>query len=214
MSSDLKHSHICRVMTAKLPFCWDRFLVEGELLFQYMKDNFNNMFEGDAKIKHFNIRNEMCYDHGSHELNQVFGKEIQKELVPWIKKELEDNRLFNNTLWKPFRDIYTLHDMYLGYRKLFLFRPNYDSYPDLLESNILRPEINIKGTYYFQLSIDAECYEDICMDCDNDITNMYNKHFELVLYNWIDDKTNKLYFNKFGPILSDNLMPQMSWEQM
>jgi hypothetical protein len=201
-------------MATELPFCWDRFLVEGEVLFEYMKNNFIDMFEGDTKIKYFNIRNEICYDYGSQELNKVFGKEIQKELVPWIKKELEDNRLFNNTLWKPFRDRYTLHDMYLGYRKLFSFRPNYDNYPDLLESNILRPEINIKGTYYFQLSIDAECYEDICMDCDNDITNMYNKHFELVLYNWIDDKTNKLYHEKRSPILSDNLMPQMSWERM
>ena len=196
----------------KPPHYWDRFLIEGKELFEYMKNNFDNMFDGDAKIKHFEIRDEICYDYGSQELNQVFGKEIQKQLVPWIKREFEDNRLFNNTLWRPFRDRYTLTDMYLGYRKLFPFRPNYDDYPDLLESNILRPEINIKGIYYFQLSIDADCDEDICMDCNNDITQIYNKHFELVLYNWTDDKTNTLYFNNSGPILSDYLMPKHHWE--
>ena len=90
-----------------LPFCWDRFLIEGKELFEYMKNNFDNMFDGDAKIKHFEIRDEICYDYGSQELNQVFGKEIQKQLVPWIKREFEDNRLFNNTLWRPFRDRYT-----------------------------------------------------------------------------------------------------------
>ena len=202
-----------------LQLCWDRFLVEGEVLFKYMKSNFDDMLDGDAKIKHFDIRDEVCYDYGSQELKQVFGTEIQKELVPWIKKEFEENRLFDNTLWRPYRDVYTLHDMYLGYRKLFSFRPNYDNYPDLLESNILPPEINIKGTYYFQFSIDAECDEETCNDCINNIYNHnnnilkgYNKHFELVLYNWIDDKTNRLYFEKRSPILSDNLISQHKWE--
>ena len=46
------------------------------------------------------------------------------------------------------------------------------------------------------------------------LTQIYNKHFELVLYNWIDDKTNTLYHERRSPILSDNLMPQMSWERM
>jgi trigger factor len=73
-----------------LQLCWDRFLIEGKELFQYMKNNFDTMFDGDAKIKHFDIRDEVCYDYGSQELKQVFGTEIQKELVPWIKKEFEE----------------------------------------------------------------------------------------------------------------------------
>jgi hypothetical protein len=171
------------------------------------------------KLRIFNIRNEICYDYGSQELNQVFGKEIQKELVPWIKKELEENRLFDKTLWRPFRDVYTITDMYLGYRKLFPFRPDYETYPELLENTILPPEINIKGTYYFQLAIDAECYEETCNDCINNTYNHcnnnlkgYNKHFEIVLYNWFDEKTNKLYFERRIPILSDNLIHQHRWE--
>lgn len=202
-----------------LQLCWDRFLVEGEVLFKYMKDNFNDMLDGDDKIKHFDIRDEICYDYGSQELKQLYDIELQKRLVPWIKKEFEENRLFDKTLWRPFRDVYTITDMYLGYRKLFPFRPDYETYPELLENTILRPETNIKGTYYFQLTIDAECDEETCSDCINDTYNHsnnimkgYNKHFEIVLYNWFDEKTNKLYFEKFGPILSDNLITKQYWE--
>ena len=201
-------------MGRKMSFCWNRFLIEGEELFEYMTHNFNDMFDKDSRIKHFNIRYEAIYDVGSQELKEKYGAEIQNELVPWIKKELEDNRLFDKTLWKPFRDIYSLSTMYLGYRKIFVFRPNYNNSEILENNNELPPALNMRGTYYFQLSLEQDCDEDLCKECNLDNTKIFNKHFEIIIHNWIDDKTNELYYNRRSYVLSDFLMSENEWDVM
>lgn len=171
-----------------LPFCWDRFLIEGKELFEYMKNNFDDMFENDFKIKHFNIRDEVVYDLGSEECMLLYGTEIQKELVPWIKKEFEDNRLFDNTLWKPFRDRYVLTEMYLGYKKLFKFKQ-----------------------YYFQLCISSCCELEICSNC---INKENRKHFEIIIYGIKNEQTGKIDPYDIYSIESSNFMPKYYWEIM
>jgi hypothetical protein len=171
-----------------MKFCWDRFLKEGEELFNYMIHNFDDMFDGN-KIKHFDIRYEYIYDEGTQEIKERYGEDIQKELIPWIKKEFESNELINSTSWKPFRDQYTLSDMYFGYRKLFQFKH-----------------------YYFQLAMESECDLDDCKYCINDTNKIiFSPHFCLALYGWKDESSDILQpYNKVK-IPLDNIMPESDW---
>lgn len=81
------------------------------------------------------------------------------ELIPWIKNEHKENRLFDKTLWKPFRDHYHLHEMYYGYRRLFKYKH-----------------------YYFQLVMETGCILDYCnyciiSDAKESINNTPEEHF-------------------------------------
>ena len=99
---------------------WSKFLLQADELYNYMINNFDTMFEGISIIKHFEIREGYyLYITDLEELTSNYGEDIQKNLIPWIKKEKEENRLFDKTLWKPFRDQEYLSFMYYGYRKLF-----------------------------------------------------------------------------------------------
>lgn len=40
-------------MSDDMPFHWEKFLLQGKILFDYMIDNFENMFDGDLIIKTF-----------------------------------------------------------------------------------------------------------------------------------------------------------------
>jgi hypothetical protein len=164
---------------------WERFLKEGDELFNYMTNHFKDMFDGDIP-KHFNIRFENVSDLGSIEVKEKYGNEIQNEFIPWIQKEFIDNQLFKKTFWKPFRDKYTFIDMYLGYRILFPFRE-----------------------YYFQLAIDSYCSIHNCIYCSNDIDSI---HFELVLYGWKEDGSEMLQPDNDAIVYPDNIMPDLYWK--
>lgn len=192
--------------------CWDRFLAEGNASLKYMIENFEKMFDTHS-IKHFNIRDEGCHDIGSQEITKEHGSEIIKELLPWIRNEKEEGYLFENTYWKPFRDIYTITSMYLGYKRMFNFKQ-----------------------YYFQLSIDRyiehdeECvlnghckHDDDCDDfkkkncvdeCDC-LVDLDMPHFQLVLYGW-KEKEDDIFLKPYEdfPILPDNIMPHDYWKAM
>lgn len=50
---------------------------------------------------------------------------MQNLLVPWIRNELTENKLFNSTFWRPIHNWTSgLSGMYMGYRKLFVFNNN------------------------------------------------------------------------------------------
>jgi hypothetical protein len=166
--------------------CWSRFLIEGDELFNYMLNNFENMFDGNLKIKHFDIRDEAIYDIGSEEIMQKYDEEIQKDLIQWIKNELTEKRLFEKNNWKPFRDKYLLTYMYLGYRKLFQFKK-----------------------YYLQLGLEAACVEsETCKYCEK---NENQKHFQLILYGWKDENCDKLQPDERFTIVSNNIIPDHYW---
>ena len=164
---------------------WDRFLEEGDKLFNYMINNFKEMFEDETHIRHFIIRDGFygCIEDKEKLMNN-YQDNIQKELIEFIKKEYEEESLFDKTNWKPFRDSYYLSEMYFGYKKLFKFKH-----------------------YYFQLAIDIECDIDNCRYC----VTQYIPHFVAALYGWIDDTTDKLQPYKKVTILSDNIMPKNHW---
>ena len=64
--------------------CWDRFLIEGDILFNYMIHNFENIFDGDL-IKYFNICNGI-YNLNDEpiEIKDKYSNDLQKELIIWI----------------------------------------------------------------------------------------------------------------------------------
>jgi hypothetical protein len=140
---------------------WEKLVKEGEVLFDYMIHNFETMFDGEFKIKHFDIEiGFIGLTSYAEEIKEMYNDDIQKELIQWIKNEKRENALFQNHNWKPFRDPDLLLYMFLGYKKLFQYKE-----------------------YVFQLSIITDCDLEICDYCkikENSI------HFCLTLYGWKD----------------------------
>lgn len=182
-------------MSVNLPFNWERFLIRGDILFDYMIHNFDKFFDGDV-IKHFHIGygTYTMVPYGD-DLYEMYGSDIQKELVPWIRNEFESTQLFEKTNWKPFRDQECLTQMYLGYKKMFRYKQ-----------------------YYFQLAIDKHCFD--CTYCEdamrnNNIESLEDmKHIELKLYGWTSDTSEKLQPDDIVVIPPDNIMPNTYWKRM
>ena len=167
-----------------MKYRWDEFLKEGEILYNYMINNFENMFDKSI-IKHFDIIDEYYgnINYGEKVYN-IYAEDIQKELIHWIKKEKQSGKLFDSTFWKPIRD-YNLVDMYYGYKKLFQFEH-----------------------YYFQLAMESYCELIDCKYCNDkdDIT----PHFCLSIYGWKEDNYNKLKpWNVNIPV--NNIVSDIYW---
>jgi hypothetical protein len=110
----------------RVPFHWDRFLVEGDALYEYMTHNFESMFNKDHTIKHFDIEAGLYWiSSEAEELYKLHNSDIQSKLIPWIMNEYISHRLFNKMYWKPFRDLYQLTSMHLGYKILFEYNNHY-----------------------------------------------------------------------------------------
>ncbi len=165
-----------------MKYRWDDFLEEGQILYNYMTNNFENMFDGN-QIKHFDIIDEYYgnINYGEKIYNE-YADDIQKEIIPWIKNEKQLGKLFDCTLWKPFRD-YNLVDMYYGYKYLFQFKQ-----------------------YYFQLAMETYCEILECDYCKDE----GNPHFCLSLYGWKENNYNKLKpWNLSIPI--NNIVSDTRW---
>jgi hypothetical protein len=161
---------------------WDEFLIEGDRLYNYLITNFNLMIIGD-KITNFAIIDGIYSNiKDTEDMTEKIGDDIEKMLIPWIKKEYKENRLFDKTLWKPFRDMSTFIYMHYGYRKLFLY-----------------------DKYIFQLGIVEE------FDIVNNIRINERGEFVLALYGWKKDNSNMLQPYKKNVIPEDNLMSELHW---
>jgi hypothetical protein len=166
---------------------WKEILKKGDKLYDYMRENFESMFDGESVMKHFEIRFEGTCDLGSEALTEKYGSEIQKELVPWIYNQEKLNSLFDKTNWKPFRDKYCFREMYMGYKYMFQFK-----------------------NYFFQLGIEEECALDNCKYCEN---NENQIHFQLIICGWKEkDDDNFLQPHIYFPILPNNIMPERYWQ--
>jgi len=167
---------------------WEKFIIRGNALYNYMIHNFENMFENESSIKNFEIV-DIFYMFSITIKNIIIqhNQDIHNQLFLWIKNEFKENRLFDKNLWKPFRDVEVMTDMVLGYRYMFKY-----------------------NQYYFQLCIDSYYF------IDNDFINgIYNNNFaffELALYGWINENNDKLQPNNMVAIPLNNFMPDIYWD--
>lgn len=165
---------------------WNDFIKEGNILFKCMINNFKKMFDENSLIKEFNIVDRRCrFRDEINKINFLYKNDIHNKLTVWINNEYIENRLNDINNWKPFRDLESINDMYMGYNKMF----NYNQ-------------------YYFQLSIDSYYNIDI-NDIDNKDIFVY---FELVLYGWKDIMFKELQPDNYVIIPNDNIMPLLYWE--
>jgi hypothetical protein len=172
------------------PYYWADFVAQGDELFDYMRHNFESMFDGASRIKHFmltfDVLSKGC---DTDELYKEHGKDIEQELISWIRTEFDTGRLFDKEKWKPFY-IY-LPDMYLGYRHIFQYKH-----------------------YVFQLALDY-CFEydwrigmGDCKDCE---TSENSIHFQLVIYG-VKDENDIVSGIRSSITLRDNSMPDCWWQ--
>ncbi len=166
---------------------WKEFLIQGDILFDYMIHNYDFMFDNES-IKHFAVSYGICDVMSLADvIDEEHGNDIQTLLVPWIRNEKEEGRIFDKTNWKPFRDLYAMTTMYLGYNKMFQYKQ-----------------------YYFQLALDwcdrsLECY--YCQKREGTSTI----HFQLALYGWAVEGKDKLQPQNRASIPLDNIMPELYW---
>jgi hypothetical protein len=166
---------------------WNEFLEEGDELYTFMVNNFENMFDGESIIKHFDIR-RFYFSEVNTAVDMLDDEEytdIQKELSTWVKKEKQEGRLFDKTLWKPFRD-FDLIEMYNGYRKLFQYKH-----------------------YYFQLGMETVCMIKDCPYCDPEEDETASKHFVLEIYGW--EGEDKIGYPYRCDIPEDNIIQERYW---
>ena len=168
----------------KMPYNWDKFVIEGDVLYEYMVHNYETMFDGKSIIKHFAIR-PWFYGYYSEcdDLLEQNNFDIQHNLIAWIDNERMTGRLFDKTNWKPFREQELFTCMYLGYKKMFPY-----------------------NHCYLQLIIESRCG-----DCDYCKDSTSGKHFELALFSWEENATIQPYDTLV--ISSDNSMPERYWNR-
>lgn len=170
---------------------WLLFLEWGDELFHYMVHNFEKMFDGDSRIKMFNIRegsNNIITCSDIVKIKEKDGVNIQNGLIHWIKKEYIDGDLFKRENWNPFREYDEVNRMYFGYRKMFLY-----------------------NEYYFQLILG-----DYCKGCwDSEDCNFCKDNsacFELALWAWNNEEFEKRYkSHKFFRFPNDSI-PEDYWQ--
>ncbi len=173
---------------------WNDFIIEGDALYNHMINNFNSMID-ENEIKHFKIIDGI-YRHidDTEKMTEEYYNSIQLELILWLKNEYEEERLFDKTLWKPFRNQSFLSYMYYGYRKLFQYKH-----------------------YIFQLAIESYCELDECKYCNHtkdinfSICCENSQHFCLALYGWKEEGSNMLQPYNDSIIPDNNIMPEEHW---
>lgn len=160
---------------------WAEFVEEGDELYNYMVNNFNDMID-EKTIRHFNIvYGRYCVIDDTDEIKDKYISEIQKELIPWIHNQGKD--LFDYNNWIPFRDEYAMTQMYLGYRKMFIYKE-----------------------YVFQLSLVSDCSYNIrCNTCK------FGNSIHFVASYYGRKEGNIIQPDEIFTLQDDNIMPDKYW---
>ena len=156
---------------------WVSFEKEGEELYEYLTRHFECLFEPTGAIKYFDMRYTFYPTYDYYEgVKKEIGKQVHKEIIPWIHEERRTGRLFDNRNWKPFRDQDVLTSMYYGYRPLFVFHDFF--YFQLVIERIYRDTANrtIKPCIVLQVGLYGwkergieyiQPYDDLMIEADN-----------------------------------------------
>lgn len=167
---------------------WERFIEEGDELFSYMISNYNSMFS------HFDIIPGVGCNKENRELMSVYGKEIEKESVSWIYDEKMNGNLFKKDYWSPFSDEYESYDMFLGYKRFFIYT-------------------EYKTRHYLQLGIDTKCRSSLLHPCDDCINSIYRgPHFIFAYYGWREEGGPLKPRNFIGISDESDWFPEKYWE--
>lgn len=176
------------------PCSWERVVKEADTLFNNLLQNYDKMLDGDDKVKHFDVlygRN--LYMDAAREIRKTYHYEIQRELVPWIKNEFQTGELFKMENWRLYRDRYAMSTIYLGYRKLIIFKQ-----------------------FLLQLTISFYCDNDVykCDYCEKE--DYYGSAFSVALYGWTDmihvePCEQKYAFIRNDP--NDLMIPESHWAE-
>ena len=173
--------------------CWmseqfEEFKKEGDFLFDYMIHNFETMIDGETRIKNFEMYNAVYGIDSEIEILSEKTDDIQRNLIPWIRKEYEAGRLFQPENWMPLRDPDLIVSMlYLGYRRMFVYEQ-----------------------HYFQLAVVSNC-EILCPDCIFCKSGLNIIYFGLGYYGWKDETCKELLPDKiFAPCEE---IPEWFWNK-
>jgi hypothetical protein len=168
-----------------MPHEWSECIIEGNKLYNYMIHHINEMFD-ETSISNFYIGYSTKLVHGYYDdIVKKYGNIVYDKLIPWIKNELEEKRLFDHTNWKPSVDCDSFNSIYLGYNRLLQY-----------------------NQYYFQLIIDSGCN---CDECIPDNKCGYPPHFELLLYGWKENGSEKLQPDNQFVLINDIIIPMEYW---
>jgi hypothetical protein len=103
----------------RVPYNWDKFVIEGDVLYEYMVHNYESMYNGDCIIDFFIMNGIYWLSSEANMLDEKYNISIQSNLVCWIQNEYNEARLLNKENWKPFREHENLTSMYYGYKILY-----------------------------------------------------------------------------------------------
>ncbi len=177
-------------MDRRLP-SWEILAEECDDLFDNLIHKYENRFDGEEKIKHFDVIFRFYIgdigDKEFEELKENCIEKLQPELIPWIKNEIQNTDLFKIENWKPFRQPINECNVFIGYRKLFQYKH-----------------------FVFLLIFSYDCDLDTCIYCEK---NDNNDHFALVSYGWKDINHEKLQPRNWFTILDDNIIPESFWSE-
>jgi hypothetical protein len=114
-------------------------------------------------------------------IKEKYISDIEAELLPWIKKE--GSALFEYNNWIPFRHEYSMTEMYLGYRKMFIYKE-----------------------YVFQLSLVSDCSYNI--RCNS---RKFGNSIHFVASYYGRKEGNIIQPDEIFTLLEDNIIPEEYW---
>ena len=100
--------------------------IQEKKLYEYMLTNFNDMFDEKLLTTHFDILVRFSWlGDNSEEIKEKYNEDLHKEFSNWIKKEFDNNDLFQKINWTYFRDGTFNSDILIGYKKFFIYKNYY-----------------------------------------------------------------------------------------
>jgi hypothetical protein len=163
---------------------WLSFIKEGDESYNYMLHHYHQMIDHEILDSGFIVYYATYVMYWEYDKIHWDRYDIQRELITWIHNEYERRALFERNNWKYERDSYSIVNMYIAYRKLFVYH-----------------------NYYFQLIIEGGKYG----KQENDPIEYYPV-FQLALFGWKGniDLNVEPYHNSIV-LLPDHLLPDTIW---
>jgi hypothetical protein len=107
-------------------FHMDQLIIDAEELYDYLLNRVHTMFYPNKELIFVNL----CgYTHATdeyiHSISNNDKDEIRLAFGTWLHQEIESNALFDKEFWQIFRKLESYAEIYICYRKLFIFKKYY-----------------------------------------------------------------------------------------